>query len=513
MSSDSVAKRVVFAVFLACLFASLFWIVHPWYDMTIDGSIYIVTARSLLAGEGYRYLGEPFQVRPPGFPFLIIPFVSGLKQGFFAINFFVACFGAAGVVLLFWHARPRLGFGLALLTAAAVWLNPNYQRLSTQVMSDVPGTTLLLLCLLVERWASARPSWRRELVLGLSIGLSSYVRMATILLVPAVLISRVLRRGAPRPSSWTASLAAGRLLLFAGVAVTALLPWTIRNHLHPPPSPAEQTLLYSYGVANWHVNPADPESPLLPWSAILERVPLRTLQIAYVLGSRLRDEVYSKNEPEGGPGSASSAIALLLLASSLVVLAKRREPAEFFVVGMLAVIATYFAFAPRLMLPVFVLALPAAVEVARDLASRGVGPRVAAWLAAGGLLVLIAIDYSPRRNWDLIEHQYREFSELCQAVAATLEPDARLGAVVGSHYSVFLQRPVYSIQIVAWRARVLDAADGVIARNRIDTIVLLERTPLERQFIEYFRKRYGEPERVGSALVWRIHPGTEPRSS
>ena len=69
--------------------------------MTVDGSIFIVTARSLAAGEGYRYLGEPFQVRPPGFPLLIVPFVSGLSDGFFAINFFVACFGAAGVLLLF----------------------------------------------------------------------------------------------------------------------------------------------------------------------------------------------------------------------------------------------------------------------------------------------------------------------------------------------------------------------------------------------------------------------------
>jgi 4-amino-4-deoxy-L-arabinose transferase-like glycosyltransferase len=505
-----VAERTVFAVFVACLFASLFWIVHPWYDMTIDGSVYIVTARSLAAGEGYRYLGEPFQVRPPGFPLLIAPFVSGLKHGFFAINFFVACFGAAGVLLLFWHARPRLGFGLALLTAAAVWLNPNYQRLSTQVMSDIPGTTLVLVCLLVERWASARPSGRREIALGLAIGLSAYVRMSTILLVPAILLSRLLRRGAPSPSAWAPSLAARRLLLFAGVAVLVLLPWTIRNRLDPAPSPAEQTLLYSYGVANLHADPGDPESPRLPWSAILERIPLRTYQVSFVLGNRLRDEVFAKDEPEGELGAVSSAFALLLLGSSLIVLVKRREPAEFFVAGMLAVTATYFGFAPRLVLPVFLLTLPAAVELVRDLVARGAGPRSGAALAAAGLLVLIGIDYSPRRNWDLIERQYREFAELSRAVAGAVGPDARLGAVFGSHYSVFLERPVYSIQIVTWRTRSLEAAEGVIARNRLDTIVLSNRTPLDRQFTEYFRKRYGEPEYVDPALIFRI-PGGAPR--
>ena len=503
-------QRALFAVFVACLFASLFVFVHPWYDMTVDGSVFIVTARSLAAGEGYRYLGEPFQVRPPGFPLLIVPFLAGLKHDFFAINLFVACFGAAGVLLLFGLARPRLGFGLALLTAAAVWLNPNYQRLSTQVMSDVPGTTLLLLCLLVERWASARPSWQRETLLGLSIGLSAYVRMSTILLVPAILLSRLLRRRAPGAANWTASLAAQRLLLFAGVAVFALVPWTIRNRLHPAPSPAEQTLLYSYGVANWHADPADPKSPLLPWSAVLERVPLRTRQIAYVLGSRMRDEVFTKNEPEGEFGSARSAVALLLLGSSLVLLVKRREPAEFFVAGMLAVIATYFAFAPRLVLPLFLLTLPAAVEGVRGLVARGAGPRVGAGVAAAALLVLIGIDYSPRRYWDLIERQYREFGELSRAVEGAVGPDARLGAVVGSHYSVFLERPVYSIQIVAWRAKALEAADGVIERNGIDTIVLSDRTPLDLQFAEYFRGRYGEPELVGRALIFRIQRGGSP---
>jgi hypothetical protein len=53
-------NRVAFAIFVAFVFASLGWIVHPWYDMTVDSSLYIITARSLAAGEGYTYLGEPF---------------------------------------------------------------------------------------------------------------------------------------------------------------------------------------------------------------------------------------------------------------------------------------------------------------------------------------------------------------------------------------------------------------------------------------------------------------------
>jgi hypothetical protein len=89
-------------------------------------------------------------------------------------------------------------------------------------------------------------------------------------------------------------------------------------------------------------------------------------------------------------------------------------------------------------------------------------------------------------------------------VEAAVAPEARLGAVVGAHYSVFLERPVYSIQVVAWRKKSLEAADGLIARNRIDTIVLSDRTELDRQFAEYFEQRLGPPERAGPALIWRI---------
>jgi hypothetical protein len=503
-----VVQRAILVLFAAGLFASLFWFVHPWYDLTADGSIYIVTGRSLAAGEGYRYLGEPFQVRPPGFPLLIAPFVRGLENGSFAINFFVACFGAAGVLLLFCHARPRLGFILALLVAAAIWLNPNYQRLSTQVMSDVPGTTLLLLCLLLERWASAKPSRQREVVLGAAIGLSAWVRMTAILLVPAIFFSRLLRArppGVPTDTrGWTAARAGEHLLVFAGVALLVLAPWPIRNHLDPAPSPAEQTLLYSYSVANRHVDPGDPDSELLPWSAILGRIPLRSRQILTVLGNRLEEASFAEMEPEGPVEIANAAVALLLLGSSLLLLAKRREPAEFFMFILLAVTATYFGFTPRLVLPLYLLTLPAAAEVVRDLTARAAGARVATPLVAALLLVLIGIDFSPRRHWDLIEQQHREYAELARAVNAAVEPDARLGAVSGSHYSVFLERPVYSIQFLVRRKQSLEAAEDVIERDRLDAIVLSDRTPLDRQFAEYFGQRLGPPERAGPALIFRL---------
>src|SRR5262245_65739030 len=73
---STLLQRAILGAFAVALFASLFYFVHPWYDLTVDGSIFIVTARAIAAGQGYTYLGEPFLVRPPGLPLLIAPSVS-----------------------------------------------------------------------------------------------------------------------------------------------------------------------------------------------------------------------------------------------------------------------------------------------------------------------------------------------------------------------------------------------------------------------------------------------------
>ena len=169
-------------------------------------------------------------------------------------------------------------------------------------------------------------------------------------------------------------------------------------------------------------------------------------------------------------------------------------------------IVTYFGFGAALVLPVFVLTLPAAVEVVRDLVARVAGARAepsrrrrARAADRDRLLRRAAIGTRSSMSHD-------ELVALSQAVESAVGPDARMGAVVGAHYSVFLERPVYSLQIVAWRANAFEAADRVIEKHAIDTIVLSNRTLFDQQFADYFRRRYGEPERVGPALIWRM-PG------
>src|SRR5262249_44287507 len=255
------------ALLAAVVLGSLSFLVHPWYAPIPDASVYLSTARALLAGDGYSYLGEPFVVRPPGFSLLLAPVIAARGLDFAALNAFVALWGAAAVLLLFAHLRPRVGALLAAATALAVFLNPGFRAFSCQILSDVPGFALLLVCLLLEEWAWRRESAARDAVLGVAIGLACYVRAATLLLGPAVALSRIWR-GSDR--GWRALVP--RVAVPAACATAVLLPWVWRDAAVAPRGAVEQTRLHSYVTAMWHEDAADPDSPRLGAREIAARV-------------------------------------------------------------------------------------------------------------------------------------------------------------------------------------------------------------------------------------------------
>ena len=79
-------EKRAFALLAIGLLASLVWTVHPWYDPENDASMYVATARALVGGEGYSYLGMPFSMRPPGWPVLLAPLIATLGTSFLALN-------------------------------------------------------------------------------------------------------------------------------------------------------------------------------------------------------------------------------------------------------------------------------------------------------------------------------------------------------------------------------------------------------------------------------------------
>lgn len=503
-------NQIVATLLLALLLlADLLYLVHPWYERDRDASVYISTSRALLSGEGYSYLGTPFIIRPPGYPVLIAPVVAFLETDFFALNLFMSLFGSAGILLLFWYQRPRLGWWLAMLAAVAVWLNPCYQRLCNQVLSDIPGLTLLLTCLLLQRWSSRRPTWQREFLLGVAIGISTYVRSIVILLVPAIIAARLLARFSTNGNGLSRrAFALHRILIIAVSAGFVVLPWTIRNKLVEVPTPVDQLSSYSYSTAWFHEDPCDPDSPRVRLTEIVQRIPECAVKIAEVFGSRLQVNLKGRTQQTGPINRIYLVMTLLLVSGLIYALVKHRDPAEIFVLLLLMTLMLYFCAYDRHLLPLFVIAVPATVEMLRDFLTRIIKSKAAIVTVTAMLAALIVLDFKPRKNWDVIEKQHTRMIKRCAVIEAALEPDARLASATGFHNTVFLGRPVYSLIIAVQNADGdVNSVENVIDRYGINTVILTPSEPGISGLLDYFQENYPNAvKQIGLSFIIRVRP-------
>lgn len=472
------------------------------YDLTLttgDGAVYTLTAQSIAQGNGYQYLGEPFSIRPPGFPLLLIPAIAVLGHDPVNLTWYVMLWGVACVALFFIWLRPRTGTWLAFALAACLWFNPFFQRLCNQVMSDVPGATLLLACLLLERKAARNPSAKLDACLGILIAFSASVRSIVILLLPAICIARAcgaLRRGELSPASLTGwlSLAKRRWAVLALVVIALQIPWSLRNAGLEQTAPSEHVKLYSYGVAMWHTDIGDPASPRISASDFLERVRVRVSDWSSVLGTRMMEREYVGN---------ARVWAWLACGAWLIVLWQRRAAAEWFAGAGLLVASIYFGFMNRLMLPVYLVFLPACALVLVQLFGRLLPLVQARALVAALVLGLIAHDYDPRWGWQRMSDKNEIFDLICESARKRFGPNRIMAADFGGHLSVQLQRPVYTLRWVLERDGLQGGLD-LIEKYGINALVLDMDDRQERNLFEHLKDRDPKIRTVGSYALLRL---------
>src|SRR6266576_3067063 len=107
------------ALILACVAISLLFVLHPRLGVRDeDGYAYIMGARSLHEGNGYRSLtGEAFNHWPPGYSLLLSVFPDGIAAAT-VINYL--SFGAAVGLLYYllrqsgWSWQAAGGFAIVL---------------------------------------------------------------------------------------------------------------------------------------------------------------------------------------------------------------------------------------------------------------------------------------------------------------------------------------------------------------------------------------------------------------
>jgi hypothetical protein len=292
-----------------------------------DDAMYVILARSLASGEGYRFLnlpGAPAATHfPPGYPallallsWLVPPFPASVVA-FKAVN---AMFLAAAAVLVTRAARERaVGAAWAVALGVTAAVSIPLLVLGSMVLSE-PLFLALLLALLpaLESFAERRSSLGRAMALGAAVAACTLVRSHGIVLVPAVMIVLVARR------RWRD---AG---LVGAAAVVCLLPWQLWSAAHAGRLPAP--LLGNYdSYAGWWARGFRVMGPAMVPSTIAKTVP-ETLGMLAVLFSPTRS----------GAAHGATLIALGVLAAVGAWSVRRRMPVTLlFVAGYLTIVLVW----------------------------------------------------------------------------------------------------------------------------------------------------------------------------
>ena len=214
-----------------------------------DDALYVVTAKSLATGQGYRILSLPYEPAetkyPPLYPFFLsliwraspifpenIPRLMALSA--------VAMLAFVSLVWLYLVERRYAAGWVALTAVAAAALNWRTVVLATATLSEALYAALSVGVLwLAEAKAGTRPGRFHSIVLGIGMGLLVLTRTSGIALLVAVVVWHLIRR---QTSRW---------LLSFGVASALVLAWGLWVHANRTDSENFTAAYYTSYWRDW----------------------------------------------------------------------------------------------------------------------------------------------------------------------------------------------------------------------------------------------------------------------
>jgi hypothetical protein len=341
-----------------------------------DDAFYVILARSIAEGQGYRFLNLPGSPNathfPPGYPLALAtmwrlaPSFPANLMVFKAFN--AACLAtiAIGVAR---YVRERLGDAqLAIMAGAIAAVSMPLLILGNMLLSEPFFLALLMLLLpALEGAVETRTSAPRLVALGAAIAACTLVRTHGIVLIPATAVMLLARR------RWRDAA------LLMGAAVCCLLPWQLWSAHHGGTLPAP--LLGQYdSYTSWWMQGYREMGPSILWVTLTKTVD-ESLGMFAVLFSPMRGEI-------------AHAVTLILLAAVMALGARtdwrRMSVTLSFLAGYLAIVV-FWPGAPSRFLwgvwPLFLLPLMSGAR--RALQRDGGAPHARRVLAAASVAWLV----------------------------------------------------------------------------------------------------------------------------
>jgi hypothetical protein len=237
---------------------------------TWDSATYIMLGKSLITGNGFKYMDIPHTKYPFMFPLMLSPIIGLFGRNFLLMRLLIVLMALGSIGLTFWLFRRNfdtwLGLGVMFMTAASYPLM--YE--CTRILSDIPYMFLSLLSLIFicryaqdERWSSKVGYISAVLILA-----SFFTRYIGLALFAGALIYLLLdSRGA-------LSLRFKKAALIGAIFLIPASLWMVRGvvvrRISPPPPDLREFL--SYEKEFIVVNPGDPHSKTARLGDLISRV-------------------------------------------------------------------------------------------------------------------------------------------------------------------------------------------------------------------------------------------------
>lgn len=197
-----------------------------------DQISYDALARSLLAGQGYRFTEHWYPFTPANTPtahwsFLYPLYLAGIYRliGYHPLGarLFQGIVGGALMCLFIYLIGRRIvSERVALLGAGLAAVYGYFIYSSVALMTETFFIVMVLLSLLVSLQLKDEPSLARWILLGLSLGVATLIRQTILLFAPVLFV-------------WLFWELKGRIRLWhfvvsLGMIVLLITPWTMRNY-------------------------------------------------------------------------------------------------------------------------------------------------------------------------------------------------------------------------------------------------------------------------------------------
>lgn len=403
--------------------------------LVIDDAWYVLLAKALASGQGYRLINAPtpdlMPFYPPGFPFLL-SFVFRIDPDFPSNILLLksvsvlASLGASGICWWYFVRVRRAPWYFGLAVAACTALAPSLANISTAMVMSEPLFLLVQIgaIALVERGVQGEEgnrAWIWILLGGSVAGFGMLVRAVALMLVLGGVIYLLFRRHRR-----------GAAIFVLGVAAV-FGPWTIYSRIHAPTPEQRQEqngyIVQDYTTQFWQRRAGDTSSGTIRLGQLPERVWNNLAKVAASdTASLFLAPFLSVLNETGAHGGVSFLLFLFVVAGHIATVRKQITMAEICTPLMLGLILIWpwetFRFViPLLPFAIFYLliGLRLIYHLHLRLSQRPITPAWAGMSAIAAVMILVSLYGNIRYTMDKYSSDANKHPQLIRAFDENLK--------------------------------------------------------------------------------------------